>query len=108
MSSPQEVDTTKVAPPEEATTHIVDTITRPQEIHERPLSSSSLDSTNDDIEKRPLPDDDMSRAQQMQSTTESIYPPKAQRIAVMISLMLAMFLVALVRCEAPRSMASDH
>ncbi|KAK5170658.1 uncharacterized protein LTR77_005247 [Saxophila tyrrhenica] len=95
----QKIEAETAVPPEDATTHLNNPVATPEEAHERPVTSSSADSqhNDDDLEKQQQPDEDMPKAEQVQSTTESIYPGQAQTIAVVVSLMLAMFLVALDR-----------
>ena len=70
------------------------TILKSEESHERPRSLSSNDTS--DLEKQPA-DDGMSPAEAVQSNAESEYPNAKQTAAIMIALMLAIFLVALVR-----------
>lgn len=74
-------------------------ITKPEEVHERPGSTSSTSSAEHDLEKQK--EDDGGPVQPVQSTAESVYPSGKETAAVMIALVLAIFLVALVRSALP-------
>ena len=76
-------------------TSLENAVPKPEEIHERPISSSSVDTGNADLEKQQV-DDGMSPVEPVKSTTESVYPGGKQTAAVMTALILAIFLVALV------------
>ena len=80
-------------------------IAKTEEAHERPGSTSSNDSGDADLEKQ-APDDG-GPVQPVQSTAESVYPGGKEVAAVMIALMLAIFLVALVR-TTPLISTSDR
>ena len=69
-------------------------ITKPEEAHERPGSTSSKDSADGDLEKQH--GEDGGAVKPVQSTTESVYPGGKQTAAVMLALVLVIFLVALV------------
>lgn len=72
-------------------------ITKPEEVYERPVSSSSSDNIDHvDLEKQQPPDSDMSPATQVKSEAESVYPGTAQTALVMMCICLTIFLVALV------------
>lgn len=100
MASPEnQNNTSPTVPPEsEATATPSNPVeTTPRESYERHASTTSH-STSDriDVEKQ-QEGSDMPPAKQVQSNTESIYPPGKQVAVVMIALLLAMFLIALDR-----------
>lgn len=102
MATDSQHDKTAMAePPVDATT-----VAKPEEAHEKPPTPSLHSSHDADLEKQ-QPDDDMPPAEPVKSTTESVYPGQAQTVAITISLLLAVFLVALVRiptlpmCDPP-------
>lgn len=71
--------------------------TTPRESYERHASTTSHSTEGRiDVEKQ-QDASGMPRAKQVQSNTESIYPPGKQVAVVMIALLLAMFLIALDR-----------
>ena len=73
-------------------------VEKPEEVHERPLSSGSDVVSDDvDLEKQQQPDSDMPPAAPVKSEAESVYPGTAQTAAVMLCICLTIFLVALVR-----------
>ena len=73
-------------------------IAKPEEVHERPVSASSSDlSDNVDLEKQQQqPDADMPPVAPVKSEAESVYPGTAQTALVMLSICMTIFLVALV------------
>ena len=96
MATPDNPSTTAATEISDYTTASLDkTVPKPEEAHERPGSTSSHDSDEVDLEKQPT-NDGTSPAERVQSSTESVYPGKAETAAVMVSLILAIFLVALV------------
>ena len=81
-------------------------IAKPEEAHERPGSTSSIESTDHDLEKQQ--ESDGGPVQPVQSTAESIYPSGKETAAVMTALILAIFLVALVRSALPSPKSSAN
>ena len=73
-----------------------------EEAQERPTTSSSKESNEIDAEKQAA-SDAMPPVEPVQSTAESIYPSQSQTIAVMVSLMLAVFIIAFVCCLIARN-----
>jgi hypothetical protein len=67
-----------------------------RETSERPPTSYSSHGSENIDEEKQAAIDDMAAAKPVQSSTESIYPGRGQTVAVMVSLVLAIFLVALV------------
>jgi hypothetical protein len=82
---------------EETNTQLSTSIEKPEEVHERPLSSGSSDLSGDaDLEKQQPADGDMPPAAQVESEAESVYPGTKQTALVMLCICLTIFLVALV------------
>ncbi|KAK3719945.1 hypothetical protein LTR37_004068 [Vermiconidia calcicola] len=72
------------------------TIVKPEEAVKKPMSSSSNDSNYADAEKQE-PGDNLPEVERAKSAADSEYPGKGQTVAVMTSLVLTIFLVALDR-----------
>ena len=89
-------ETAAAVPVENTAAPLDKTITKPEGVHEkRPVSGSSHDSEDVDLEKQQA-QDDMETAAPVKSEAESVYPPAKQTAAVMLSICLTIFLVALV------------
>ena len=96
--------TTKTS--EETNTRLSTSIQKPEEVHERPLSSGSSDlSDHADLEKQQQADGDMPPAEQVKSEAESVYPGTKQTALVMLCICLTIFLVALVRFNSVLAIA---
>ena len=94
----QTPNTAPIVASETITEPVDETVVKPVEAHEKPSSLSSHDSGDVDLEKQPQ-DSGMASAEQVQSNAESIYPGGAAVAAVMASLILAIFLIALVNTK---------
>ena len=83
---------------EETNTQLSASIEKPEEVHERPLSSGSSNISGDrDLEKQQPADSDMPPAVEVKSEAEPVYPGTKQTALVMLCICLTIFLVALVR-----------
>lgn len=70
------------------------TIMKPGDVHEKPISVTSMDV---DVEKQPPETGEARPSGPARSTSEIVYPPFKQMVPIMVAIMLAAFLIALVR-----------
>jgi hypothetical protein len=98
MAATDPTHDTKSKMSEETNTQLNTSIRKPEEVHERPLSSGSSDlSDHADLEKQQQQaDGDMPPAEQVKSEAEPVYPGTKQTALVMLCICLTIFLVALV------------